>query len=435
MLEITVDDTGEATRIVRVGVFVIAAFFGIFVLWGSFVPINGAIIAEGVVRIDTKRKTVQHLEGGVVKEILVHEGDFVTAGQPLVVIEDSDVRSLLNIFNSQLSMYLAREARLLAEKKFADAIEFPKELVESKDAKVQEMLRNEQILFIAKKKRLNEEIAAIRTQIVHVKQQEASINLEMEAANETIRYKEERVKAGETLSAKQFIQKNEFLLLKEGLAEKRESLGQLKAQLAVSRQQQVELESRILMLRNDYDKNTDEELKQARSAIYELQEKIGPAELTTGRFRVVAPIAGQVIDLRVTTVGGVVRSGDPLMDVVPQHQDLIIEAKVKTKDKDNVHVGQNADIGLTAFKGAPHINGIVNYVSGDALEDNTSPGRELFYLTHIRVDESALKKVPGIVLAPGMPVTAFLQTQSRTFVEFLLKPIIDAAGRGLRQDI
>jgi HlyD family secretion protein/epimerase transport system membrane fusion protein len=257
----------------------------------------------------------------------------------------------------------------------------------------------------------------------------------MEAASESIRYKEERVKAGEQLSAKQFIQKNEFLLLKEDLAEKRESLGQLKAQLAMSRQQQAELESRIIALRNEYDRSADEELKLARSAIYELHEKIGPAELTAERFRVVAPIAGQVIDLKVTTVGGVVKPGEALMDVVPEDQDLIIEAKVKTKDKDNVHVGQNADIALIAFKGMPHINGVVDYVSGDALEDSNSPNREPFYLTHIRVDDSQLKKMPEILLVPGMPVSAFLQTQPRTFVEILMKPVIDAASRGLRQDI
>lgn len=434
ILEISTDTTGEATRIVRAGVFVIAVFFGILGLWGAVAPISGAIIAEGVVRIDSKRKTVQHLEGGVVREILVHEGDFVKAGQPLVVIEDSEVRSLLNILSDQLSTHLAREARLLAEKKFANVIEFPKELIESKDAKVQEILKNELALFAAKKKRLNEETAAIVAQIVHIKQQEISINSEVDAASESIRYKEERVKAGEVLSAKQFIQKNEFLQLKEGLAEKRESLAQLKAQLAVSRQQQAELESRVIALRNDYDRGAEDELKQIKSVIYELHEKIGPAELTAERFRVVAPIAGQVIDLKVTTVGGVVKPGEALMDVVPQDQDLIIEARVKTKDKDNVHVGQKADIGLLAFKGAPHVNGVVDYVSGDALEDHISPGREPFYLTHIRVDASQLKKMPEISLAPGMPVTAFLQTQPRTFVEILLKPLIDATNRGLRQD-
>jgi HlyD family secretion protein/epimerase transport system membrane fusion protein len=435
ILEITADTTGEATRIVRTGMFVIAAFFGILVLWGTFVPISGAIIANGIVRIDTKRKTVQHLEGGVVKEILVHEGDFVKEGQPLVVIEDSGVRSLLNILSDQLSLYRAREARLLAEKRFANAVEFPKELIDSKDAKVREMVGNEQVLFAAKKKRLNEETAAIKAQIVHIKQQEVSINSQVEAASESIRYKEERVRSGELLNAKQFIQKNEFLLLKEGLAEKRESLGQLKAQLALSRQQQAELESRIVALRNEYDRSADEELKVARSAIYELHEKIGPAELTAERFRVVAPISGQVIDLKVTTVGGVVKPGDVLMDVVPQDQDLIIEARVRTSDKDNVHVGQSTDIGLTAFKGAPHVSGVVDYVSGDALEDNSSPTREPFYLTHIRVDGSQLKKMPEILLVPGMPVTAFMQTKPRTFVELLLKPIIDAANRGLRQDI
>lgn len=434
ILEISADVTGEATRIVKAGVVVILAFFGALVAWGAWAPISGAIVAEGSVKIDTKRKTVQHREGGIVKEILVHEGDFVEKGQPLLILEDAEVRSALNIFTDQLNAQLAREARLLAEKKFTNTVEFPPELARSKDPKISELLRNELALFLAKKKGIDEEVAAIRTQIGQSKHEELSILAEIEAANENISYKEERVKSGEVLSAKQFIQKNEFLQLKEGLAEKREALAELKAHLAASRQHQAELEGRIVNLRNEYAKTAGDELKETKKAIFELQEKIRPAELTAQRFRVVAPTAGQVIDLKVTTVGGVVGAGDPLMDLVPVQQDLMVEAKVLTKYKASVYIGQRADVQLLAFKGLPHVDGSVVYVSGDALEDKANPSAPAYYLTHVRLNEESLRRLRDVTLVPGMPVTAYMQTRSRTFLEILVKPLTDAADRGLRQD-
>jgi epimerase transport system membrane fusion protein len=434
LLEVSADPTGEATRIVRRGMLVALAFFGSLLIWGAWAPISGAIIAEGIVKVETKRKTVQHREGGIVKAILVHEGDFVEQGQPVLIMEDSEVRSNLNIVTDQLHAQLAREARLVAERTFARAVEFPQPLTRIDDPKVREMIRNEQALFIAKKKALDEEVASIRVQIAEAKHEEVSILSQIEAAMENIRYKEERVKSGEMLSAKQFIQKNEFLQLKEGLAEKREALSELKAELALSRQRQAELELRIVTLRNDYAKAAGDELKEAKKAIFELQERVWPAELTAERFRVVAPISGQVIDLKVTTVGGVIAPGEPLMDLVPKQSELMVEAKVRTRDKANVYVGQKADLQLLAFKSAPHIDGTVVYVSGDALEDKNYPDHPTYYLTHIKVDTKALENLPKVNLVPGMPVTAYMQTNSRTFLEMLVKPLADAASRGLRQD-
>jgi epimerase transport system membrane fusion protein len=434
MLSITFDESGEATRIVRAGMFIVIVFIGGGLIWSSWAPISGAVVAEGIVKVDSKRKTIQHLEGGVVKEILVHEGEYVEEGQTLVVVQDAEVRSKLIILKDQLNAELAKEARLLAEKKFADAIEFPRELADSQDVKAMAMLGNEKALFLVKRKSIDEEMAIIRNEIGHARQQEASIRAQIEAAGENIRYKQERVAAGEALSAKQYLEKNEFLQLKEALAEKRESLSQMQAQLASVRQSQGELDLRIISLRNEYTKKADDELKDAKKMIYELQEKIRPAELNLDRFRVVAPISGQVIDLKVSTIGGVVRPGDPLMDLVPKQQELITEVKVKNKDIVKVHVNQRADLQLLAYsaRAVPHIDGTVTYVSGDALEDKANGAMPYYYLAHIRVDGKALEHLPDVQLTPGMPITAFIQTQPRTFLEMLIKPFEDSVARGLR---
>jgi epimerase transport system membrane fusion protein len=435
-LSITIDETGEATRLVRMGMFIIIVFVGGFFSWSILAPISGAVVAEGIVKIETKRKTVQHLDGGVIKEILVHEGEYVAQGQPLLVLEDAEVMANLTILRDQLNALMAKEARLMAEQRFADKVEFPRELLESPDPKVRETLANEKTLFLTKKRSVDDGIAVTRNEILNVKQEEASYAAQIEQTKESIRYKEERVTMGEALSAKQFVDKSSFMQWKEALADTRASLGQVEGRLASSRQQQAELELRIINLRNDYMKVADDELKQAKQELYEVQQKIRPAELAVQRFRVVSPSAGQVIDLKVSTIGGVVTPGQPLMDVVPKEQELLMEVKVKPTDIELVHVGQHADIQLLAYssRSVPHVGGKVVYVSGDALEDPASPVMRYYFLAHIRMDRNALDGLPGVALAAGMPVTAFIQTKSKTFFDILFKKFEDSVSRGLRQE-
>lgn len=440
IISIPIDPSGEASRIARTGVFIIVFFFGGIFVWSAIAPISSAVVAEGNVKVDTQRKTIQHLDGGLVRAILVHEGDYVQQGQPLLVLEDAQVLSNLNVLKDQRNAELAREARLLAEKNMAQGVQFQDELLSPETDKKNALLRNERSLFQAKRKSMDEEIAVIRDEIRHARTGESAILSEIAAAQENIRYKEERVSAGARLSEKQYIQKEQFLLMKEGLAEKRESLGQLNAALASLRQQQSELELRIISLHNEYVRNADDELKDARRTIFELEEKIRPVEMTLKRSEITAPIAGQVIDLKVTTLGGVIRAGESLMDLVPDNKALILEVRVKLSDIDKIHVGQAADVQLNAYNArqVPHIKGQVTYISGDVLRDPHPSTTQLveYYLTHIRVDEAELSVLqaahPDVVLTPGMPVTGFIQTKSRTFFEILLKPFEDSVSRGLR---
>jgi len=435
MFSIPIDETGEATRIVRTGMVIVLVFLGGFFVWGALSPIRTAVIAEGIIKIDTKRKTIQHFDGGIIKEILVREGQFVEQGQVLLVLGDADKRSALTILQDQLSAALAKEARLLAEKDFSSSVSFPTELARSKDDKVRHLLQNEDALFLTKKKSLDEQVAILRTEIGHAKQQLENLQAQITVANENIHFKEQRVAAAEALSTRQYIGKTQLLELKEGLAEKQEQRNQLMANLSALRQNQAELELRIISLRNEYAKLADDELKETKKAIYELQEKIPPAQLALARSRVVAPISGQVIDLKVSTVGGVVIPGSPLMDLVPRERELIVEVKIQTQDIDLVHIGQRADVQLLAYnnKSMPHVEGEVVYVSGDALQNQQDPS-QYYYLAHVRIAPEALEDFPDVHLAPGMPASAYIQTKPKTFFEILAKPVTDVVSRGLRRD-
>lgn len=433
MLSIAYDESGEATRIVRTLLLVVVVFVGGFLAWSVLAPISGAVVADGSVKVNSKRKTVQHLDGGVIDKILVREGDYVEAGQPLLVLQDAEVRSTLTILTDQLNSELAREARLLAEKNLRSAIQFPAGLARESGAKGAEILANEQALFHARKKALEDEIAIITDEIKFAKQEDISVGTQIASLRDTSRYKEERVVAGEALSARQYLEKNQLLMLREELAVARAELSRWEGQQAALKQRQNELELRVINLRNEYVRDADTELKETKKAIYEIQEKLRPAKVSLDRFAVNAPIAGQVMDLKVTTIGGVVRPGEPLMDIVPKERDLIVEVQVRTQDIAKVRVGQRADILLLAYylRDVPHIDGAVQYVSEDALEPQGTAAPP-YYLAYIRVDEQVLKTLPAVHLTPGMPVTAYIQTQSTTFAKMLLRPFSESLARGLR---
>lgn len=433
MISIPYDDSGEATRLVRSMMFVVVIFLGGFLAWSYLAPISGAVVADGSVKVNSKRKTVQHLEGGLVEKILVHEGDYVKAGQVLLVLQDAEVRSNLTILNDQLNSELAREARLLAEKKLDENLVFPKKLMTHADAKLREMLANEQAVFATRRKALNDEIGVINNEISHARQEETSVVAEIAAARESLRLKSERVTAGEALSARQYLEKNQLLMLREEYADTQRALNRLEAEQSELKQRQSELELRIINLRNEYAKSADTELKETRKTIYEIQEKVRPARLSLERFEITAPTSGQVIDLKVSTVGGVVRPGEPLMDIVPKQLDLVVEVQVKPRDIAKVHVGQRADLLLLAYylRDVPHIDGEVTYVSEDALEPQ-GPKDSPYYAAYVRVDRQSLEKVPEVRLTPGMPVTAYIQTKPTTFVNMMLRPFSETLSRGLR---
>ena len=436
LFRIDIDETEEATRIVRLGMLATLTFVGFFLIWAWWAPIRGAVIAEGMVKIEHKRKTIQHLENAIIKEILVHEGDHVREGQLLAVLQDAEIKSTLTILKDQISALQIKEARLRAERSLSSTMASPEEIGLELTDKIRHLYQGEESLFKTKRKGLDDQLLLIRQEIALIQKEKAGIQLQMQASRENIRYKQERVQGGEVLNAKQFIEKNQYLLLREDLANKKESLGQLESLLAACQQRESELKLREIGAKNEYVRVANDDFKESERQLFEIQEKIRPAEISLNRHQLTAPVDGQVIDLKLSTVGGVVRSGDAIMDLVPEDHDLILEVKIRTMDIELVHLGQNTDIQLLAYNSrkVPHIPGAVSYVSGDAIEDKTNSGSPAYYLAHIRIDAKALEDYPDVTLTAGMPVTAYIQTRDRTFMDMVLKPIEDSLARGLRRD-
>ncbi|MBN2700264.1 MAG: HlyD family type I secretion periplasmic adaptor subunit [Methylohalobius sp. ZOD2] len=430
---IPIDESGESTRIVRKAILLLAFAAIVASAWGALAPLSGAVIASGVVMVDTHRKTVQHLRGGIVKEILVREGSAVKAGQPLLALEDVASRANLHILRDQLNALLVKEARLDAERSLADAITFPSPLIDRLNDKAAKLVANEEAVFDAKRKALNEEIAMLDQAIEEAKAGEAGLISQIAAIRESISYISKRLQATEKLQKRNFVSAMDVTRVKQSLSEKKETLGEAQASLGQLREKKADLELRKITLRHEYIKAADIEYQETKKRIFEIEERLRPAEDTQKRQVVTSPIDGQVINLKVTTIGGVIKEGEPLLDIVPDNSPLIVEVKVRPQDIENVHLGQKADLQVDAYnrRTTPLLTGSVTYVSGDSLENPAN--HESYYLAHVEVPLDAMDKLGGLSLSPGMPVTAYLKTGERTFFEYLMSPLVDHLRKSFRE--
>lgn len=430
---IDIDSTGESTRLARTGTLAIGIFFGVLGGWAATAPLSGAIVADGVIKIDTQRKTIQHFDGGIVKEIAVREGSMVKAGQPLIVLEDTATRSAMNILDDQYVTLRARELRALAEKALAEKLQFPPELTGSTNPKAALLLAAEQARFQTRRNALNDEINLIRQELAQARQSLPHLNSEINAIREGIEYGERQIDASQKLLEKHFVQESEIWKLHNEDAAKKERLGQRQAALTQIHEHIAELELRISQGKNAYVTAADNELKDIKKELLQVEEQRNPARAALSRQVITAPLDGQVIDLKVSTIGGVIRPGDPLMDIVPTSKDMLMEVRIKNRDVDDIHVGQKARVQFSAFNArtTPLVPGHVTYVAGDALKDPNT--QEPYFPAHIKVTEEDRKPIADLPLSPGMPVTTFVDTASRTFLDYLLAPIVERARKAVKE--
>ncbi len=424
----------NAHRIIRAGLLVIAvAFLGVGG-WVAFAPLSGAVIAPGLVKVDTNRKTLQHQEGGIVKEILVRDGDRVNAGQTLIVLDDVRVDATLELLRTQLDAELARTARLSAEREFARALPFPRELTgRSGDPRVAELIRRETTLFKVRREALDSQVKLLESQADETRAEIAARFDQETAGASSISLQQEEIDANEALIDQGFVSKTRLLALKRVRSEYEARRSENQAELAQARQRVSELELRAVSLRSAYMQKAADEHKESIMRVFDLQERLRPSVDAARRQNIAAPVAGEVVDLKVSTIGAVIGPRDPLMDIVPQDLELIIEAHVRPEDINNVAVGAQADVLLTAFKRriTPVVTGSVVYVSADRISDRNSG--MAYYVARVRIAPEALKEAGDLRLHAGMPAEVFVKTSERTVLEYMADPIIGYVRRGLRE--
>lgn len=417
------------------GLLVLLFGFGAFAVWASVAPIDGAAVAPGVLAVESNRKTVQHFEGGIVEEILVREGDYVEKGQLLVRLDDTEASAQLGIVRTQYLGLLARAARLIAERDEAETIEFPPTLLEARDdPRIQEALIGEERMFKARRKSLQGEKEVLQQRITQLEEQIRGIEAQYQAKKRRMALFQEEIDGLNELFKRGLGDKSRLREWERQVAELEGERAEHQASIAAARVRISETELQMVQLDRQMGKEVNHELREVETRLADLSERQRALRRTLERTEVLAPVSGHVVAVNLHTIGGVIRSGEPLLDIVPMDENLIVEAQVNPVDIDRVFPGLKADLRMSAFSArtTPTIPGKVLTVSADSLTDQRT-GMP-YFLARVQVTPEGMDILEGRTLQPGMPVQVMIITGERTFLEYLLQPITDIFATAFRED-
>lgn len=427
-------DDYSVSASIRTGLWIIGIFFIGGGVWMATAPLHGAVIAPGNVKVESNRKTIQHQEGGIVKTILVHDGDFVSAGQPLVILEDVQVDATVEIVRDQLDAELIRESRLQSEKSMSGHIAYPAEIQSrEKLPQIREFIAKETILFNSRRSTLNSQLALLQEQSRQIDSEIQGLQHQIESEQQSITYSKQELDVNQPLYEQNFIAKARMLQLQRTVSDYEVRLGEHLADLAKAKQLKSELNMRAINLRSQYVENAAEELKNSSSRIATLREQLRPSEDAAKRQTINAPVSGKIVGLRIFTEGASIGPREPLMDIVPQDATLLLDARVDLDAISSLKIGQEANIRFSAFKQrtTPMVAGKVIYISADSMTDKE--GMPPYFSVHILPDPQSLKDAGDLSLHAGMQGEAYIQTKKRTALDYMLEPVTDALLRAFRE--
>ncbi len=417
------------------GYIVILITFGAVGGWAATAKIDSAVVAPGTVAIEGNRKVVQHLTGGIIKEIYVQEADVVEEGDVLILLESIEVRSNLNLLSQRLGVARAAEARLMAEHAMQEEFEFPADLLASESPSVQSALRVQQDIFKDRLSIRKSQSEILEFRLEQLKQQVVGLDLQKDALERRVALRSglmERLKKGEESGV---IETNRLVEREDILIETEANLGEV-----ISERSQVlgamgEARLNLLKLEQEYRERANLELRDVHEEKTELTERMLIAADTLDRTEIRATTSGSIQNLAVTTEGSVIRAGEILMEIVPSNGNLLIDARVPPTDIDSVVPGLETEVRLSAFqtKLTPIILGTVQSVSQDVItpQDGRSPP---YYLARIYVPEESMTDEIREGLTAGMPGDAVIVTGERSVLNYLVSPLTDAITKSMREE-
>ncbi|MBC3362382.1 HlyD family type I secretion periplasmic adaptor subunit [Pseudomonas sp. SWRI154] len=417
----------------RVGYLMLLVTFGLFGGWATLAPLNSAALAPGVVTVKSYRKTVQHLEGGIVRELRVHDGDLVKSGDVLLVLDNTQARSEMEAMRSQLIAALELEARLVAER---DALPEPLAVptLDPADPRVREARDSEARIFQTRRTSLLGEIALLEKSIGQIEEQIRGYKAIVASKQLLAVSYQEEIADLRALLAEGYVDK-------QRLREQERSLARLQAEIAESQSESAragvhvdEARLKILQLKKTFATEVAGLLGDARTKVYELRERLATLQDRDQRTDILAPESGRIMGMTVHTLGAVVSPGTALLDIVPANEELIVEAQVSPMDIDRIKVGKLAGIRFSAFKSGttPVMEGQLVQVSADRLvnKDTGAP----YYLARVALTDNGRLALGDLALVPGMPVEVLINTGARTLLEYLMQPASNAFARSLIED-
>ena len=418
-----------------IGLAVVVVLAGGFGGWASTAQISGALIAPGSVVVESNVKKVQHPTGGVVGEVRVRDGDLVKAGDIVVRLDETVVKASLAIVVKTLNGLWARAARLEAEQRGLDAIKFPSMLTDrTDDPDARDVMASETKLFEVRVNGRAGQKAQLRERVMQLNEEIAGLSAQEKAKDKEIALVEKELIGVRELYDKHLVQLTRLTTLERDAARLSGERAQYIASRAQAKGKITETELQIIQVDKDMISEVSKDLRETNDKTGEFVERKVTAEDQLRRIDIRAPQDGMVLQSTVHTVGGVITAGDAIMMIVPQADDLSVEAKVNPQDIDKLQIGQKTLLRLSAFnqRTTPELNGKVTRVSADVTTDQRT-GQSYYTIRVSMPPEEVARLGSENKLIPGMPVEAFVQTGDRTLFSYLLKPLSDQLMRSFRE--
>ena len=422
-------------RTATAGWLVILTTFGGLAAWSTFAPLSTAAIASGTVVVDSFRKSVQHLQGGIIQDILVRDGQHVEIGDVLLRLDPTQTRSLVQMLQAQVDLSRAEEARLLTERDGSTTIRFPAELLEraQKARDLSETLRGQQRIFDTRRESLTGEISILRNRIAQSLEQIAGMVIQEKAKLRQSALLDQELAGLRELADRGNAPANKVLQYRREAEVLIAERGDILARIAGVRQSIGEAELQITQAQKTFLEQVETDLRTTQAKLFESAERLHASMAELSRMEVRAPEAGVVVDMAVHTVDGVIAPGGRILDIVPQNDQLVVDAQIRPADIDGLYVGMPAEIRFPAFnqRTTPMIHGQLESVSADRLVD---PKTNMPYFSvGVLVDEKSKDSIAGLNIIPGMPAEVVIKKGERTLLSYLIQPMTDTIVRAMRE--
>ena len=413
---------------------IIAIFFGCFGAWAMTAPLNGAVVANAIVKVEGNRKSVQHLDGGIIKELRVKEGDRVAADDILIVLDDTQARAELDVLSQQYLVLRATEERLRTELARQTEMVMPEEFkARADDPNLPGIWQGQLHQFESRLAAIAGQRNVIKEKIAQLEAQITGGEAQVKAYRAQLISVQQEMESIAPLVKQGLIARPRYLQLERSGAGLEGQAADATANIARARQAIAEQMQQMAQLDNDRMTEVARDLRDTQAKLLEVIPRLMNAKAVLGRMEIRSPYAGQVVGLSVFSVGGVIGRGDKILDVVPERDSLIIEAQINVDDISDVHPDMRADVHLTAYKAriTPVVRGKLAQVSADRLTDNRTGTS--YYTALVQVDQNELADLPNVKLYPGMPANVMFPTIERTALDYLVGPLTQSFNRAFRQ--
>ena len=427
-----VDDNPR--RPVIAGLIILGVFVGALGIWSAVAPVSSAVMAPAVVKVEGNRKSVQHLDGGIVKELRVKEGDKVEAGQALIVLDDTQALGAVGVLRKQHDDLRAQEARLMAERDGASTVAFPQTLTGRRsDSDVDTLLRAQENMFVSRQTALAGQVSLLKQKVAQTREQITGSKAVLTSREQQLESTRSELTGLRDLFKKGYVPRQRMLELERSGAELEGQVGEVRANVAKAYQTINEATLQIAQLQADRAAQVAGDLREVQAKLAELGPKLKVAEDTLARTEIRAPYSGYVVGMTVFSVGGVIARGEKIMDIVPDTKALSVEATVNVEDIEGVHPDMEAQVRLTAYtqRSTPSMRAHITQVSADRLTDNRSG--QSYYAVQAKIPADELAKQKNVKLFPGMPAMLVIPTGERTVLEYLLKPLTESINKAMRE--